>query len=143
LKRKKLSEADFNRVVPETPCYTSKVKKEVMEDAVSDKGRNYFDRTKSCVRNFLSDKQLMTLFKTAHWEQVQTEKDLIKLYKSKGYFNSKGEEGDNDVDGDSTQGSGPAKVYLPGKPLFEERLRLLEERDYGEESNYEQDMTPI
>ena len=68
---------------------------------------------------------------------------MIKLYKSKGYFNSKGEEGNNDADGDSNQGSGPAKMYLPGNPIFEERLRELEERDYGEESNHEQDVTPV
>ena len=63
-----MSKADYNRFVPKSPLYTNKVKKEVMKDAVSDKGRNYFDRTESGVRNFLSDKQLMTLFKTAHWK---------------------------------------------------------------------------
>jgi hypothetical protein len=47
LKRKKLSKADYNKFVPKTPRYTSKVKKEVMKDAVSNNGRNYFDRTES------------------------------------------------------------------------------------------------
>jgi hypothetical protein len=84
----------------------------------------------------------MDLFK-AHWEEVENERDLVKLYKSKGYFNSKGEDGENDADGDSYQGGKHAKVYLPGHPLFEERLKELDERDYGEESDYEQEVVAV
>ena len=54
---KTLSEAaDYNRFVPKTPCYTSNIKQEVIKDAVSNKGKNYFDRTESHVRNFLYEK---------------------------------------------------------------------------------------
>ena len=142
LKRRKLSRADYNRFVPKTPRYTSNVKKEVMKDAVSNKGKNYFDRTESRVRNFLYDKDLMDLFQ-AHWEQVENEIDLVKLYKSKGYFNSKGEDGENDADGGAYQGGKHAKVYMPGHPLFEERLKELDGRDYGEESDYEQEVVAV
>ena len=94
------------------------------------------------MRNFLSDEELMDLFH-AHWGVVQNERDLIKLSKSKGYFNPKGEEGEDDHDGDCNQGGGPAKVYLSSHLLFEERSKELGERDYGEESDYEQDWLAV
>ena len=48
LKRKKLSLADYIRFVPKTPHYTSKVKKEVMKDAVSEERANKMARWWGC-----------------------------------------------------------------------------------------------